>query len=172
VCHHHLSRSTPNPLSFEEFYRSHPLLPARVLDLQGTGDSKVSLKETNGERAPYITLSHCWGSVQPLITTTSTLHSHKDGIEWPHLPKSFQDAITITRGLDIRYIWIDSLCIVRGGGADWAAESVKMGTIYENSYLTIAATAATDGTNGCFTIRDSEVKLRHSHQIRAPTETQ
>jgi hypothetical protein len=159
-------------LSFEEFYRSPPLLPARVLDLQGTGNSKVCLKETNEERAPYITLSHCWGSVQPLITTISTFHSHKDGIEWPLLPKTFQDAITITRGLDIRYIWIDSLCIVQDDEEDWAAESVKMATIYENSYLTIAATAATGGTSGCFTIRDSEAKLRHSHQIRAPTETQ
>lgn len=49
---------------------------------------------------------------------------------------------------------------MQGDEEDWDAESVKMAAIYENSYLTIAATAATDGTKGCSTIPDSEVKLR------------
>ncbi len=58
--HSYSSRLQLNPWSLGESYRRTPLLPARVLDLQATGDSKVCLKETNGERARYITLSHCW----------------------------------------------------------------------------------------------------------------
>jgi Heterokaryon incompatibility protein (HET) len=29
------------------------------------------------------------------------------------LPKTFQDAVAITQMLNIRYLWIDSLCIIQ-----------------------------------------------------------
>lgn len=44
-------------------------------------------------------------------TTTITLLEYtKDGIEWTDLPKTFQEAIMLTRKLGVYYIWIDSLC--------------------------------------------------------------
>lgn len=45
-----------------------------------------------------------------------------------------------------RYIWIDSLCIVQDDAEDWEREAAKMALIFEAAYLTIAATAATNGT--------------------------
>jgi hypothetical protein len=43
-------------------------------------------------------------------------------IPFVELPKTFQDAIVVTRGLGIKYIWIDSLCICRDDKADWERE--------------------------------------------------
>lgn len=69
-------------------------------------------------------------------------------IERQKLPKSFQDAIQVARSLSLEYIWIDSLCIVQDDLNDWIRESKNMCAIYESSWLTIAATAAVDGTVG------------------------
>ena len=69
-------------------------------------------------------------------------------MSWEDIPKTFQDAITVTRYLGFHYIWIDSLCIVQDDNEDWARESAKMSSIYANAVLTIAASAAADDTYG------------------------
>lgn len=83
------------------------------------------------------------------------------GIVWSDLPKTFQDAIEITRALGFSHIWINSLCIVQDDDYDWALESSKMASIYSNSFLTIAATAAEDARGGC---------LRYQNESRQPFE--
>lgn len=98
----------------------------------------------------YTTLSYCWGKAPFIQTTTKTLEARKSCIKWDELPITFRDAIIITRELGIRYIWIDSLCILQDDNHDWEVESSKMSSIYENSYLTIAATHAADSNGGCF----------------------
>lgn len=65
-------------------------------------------------------------------------------------PKTFQDAVALIRALPIRYLWIDSLCIVQDDRADWEREAQKMVDIYESAYLTIAAACATSPSSGCF----------------------
>lgn len=73
-----------------------------------------------------------------------------DGIDFEAMPRTFQDAVTVTRNLGLRYIWIDSLCIIQDDRSDWLTQSLKMGTIYRNAKITIAATGAADGSVGCF----------------------
>lgn len=114
------------------------------------------LYESQGEEAKYIALSHCWGKKLFIKTTISTLKNRKKQIHWRSLSKTFQDAVTITRRLGIEYLWIDSLCIIQDDKADWVTESAKMGSIFQNSYLTIAASHASDGEHGCF-IRTPEL---------------
>jgi hypothetical protein len=58
--------------------------------------------------------------------------------------------VTILRKLDIKYVWIDSLCIIQDSEADWLKESAKMADIYLNAYLTIAGTRAAQGSEGLF----------------------
>ncbi|KAE8373361.1 heterokaryon incompatibility protein-domain-containing protein [Aspergillus bertholletiae] len=100
----------------------------------------------------YITLSHCWGKRLDfnIITTTSNIRSHMREIELDDLPSNFWDAISITRRLGIRYLWIDAICIIQDSPSDWAQESAKMGYIYDGSSLTIAASASQDSTGGCY----------------------
>lgn len=66
------------------------------------------------------------------------------------LSQTFRDAITITRQLNIRYLWIDSLCIIQDDLRDWEFESANMSSIYRSSILTIAAAATVDSVGGCF----------------------
>jgi hypothetical protein len=66
------------------------------------------------------------------------------------LSQTFQDAIMITRRLGIKYLWIDSLCILQDSKSDWEVESAKMGQYYASSWLTIGAGLLGDGTQGCF----------------------
>jgi hypothetical protein len=130
--------------------RELPILPTRVLDLGPPGAlSSISLLVTNGQRARYTALSHCWGAKPPLQTTKATIEALREAIEFTALPKTFQDAIYVTRSLTIRYLWIDSLCIIQDDGFDWERECAKMASVYEGSYLTIAATAAAGGHVGC-----------------------
>jgi hypothetical protein len=93
---------------------------------------------------PYVTLSHCWGNSSPLITTTSTLNNRKDGIPMDTLPKLFRDAVFITRELKIKYLWIDSICIIQDSEEDWSREAARMGDVYRYSYLTLFILDATD----------------------------
>ena len=94
--------------------------------------------------SPYAALSHCWGAKQLFTTTTSTLHLRKTNLNWDSIPATFQDAIRVTRGLSIRYLWIDSLCIIQDDIADWESESSKMGAIYQGAQIVIAASASPD----------------------------
>ncbi|KAK8075092.1 hypothetical protein PG997_009755 [Apiospora hydei] len=80
-------------------------------------------------------VNHCWGGTltKDLKTTSANLRSRFRGIPHEILPPSFRDAVTITRALGVRYLWIDALCIIQDSKEDWAAESVKMASIYGNA---------------------------------------
>ena len=130
------------------------ILPLRVINVGTVDGARPWLEETFGEkRGTYVALSHCWGGHQPLKTTLATRARRRAEIEWSLLPKTFQDAIQITRALGISYIWIDSLCIVQDDEQDWAENAAQMGAIFEGSYITLSATSAKDSTVGCFTSR-------------------
>lgn len=66
------------------------------------------------------------------------------------MPQTFQDAIRYCIELDIAYLWIDALCILQDDNADWQIESARMADIYQNSFITLAATSASCGAEGCF----------------------
>ncbi|OCL14519.1 HET-domain-containing protein [Glonium stellatum] len=112
----------------------------------------VRLVETNGDSGIYATLSHCWGTSIHLTSTRSSLAARKKSIDFNEMPKTFQDVITVARAMSIKYVWIDSLCIMQDD-EDWGRESANMTSVYANSYLTIAATSAKDSSFGCFTPR-------------------
>jgi hypothetical protein len=76
------------------------------------------------------------------------------------LPQSFKDAITVTRNLGLRYLWIYALCIAQDSPKDWDRESSKMGDVFKNSFLTIAVSAtACDGFLTRESHRRSSIKL-------------
>lgn len=129
-------------------------LPTRLLDVGVSDmDLKLRLSKSLPPEAPYLTLSHCWGGK---VFTTLTRNNFQDFLS--HIPtsslsKTFIEAIISTRKLGFRYLWIDSLCIIQGDEADWQHEASMMGTVYANSELNIAASAAPNGDFGCFTTR-------------------
>jgi hypothetical protein len=110
----------------------------------------VKLIEDKKKYAPYVALSHCWGRRQSCITTSETLELYKRGIPWDTIPKTFKDAMQFSLKLGVKYIWIDSLCIIQDRPSDWDIESSKMADVYQNSYLTLAATASSGDSEGCY----------------------
>jgi hypothetical protein len=81
------------------------------------------------------------------------LLQHLERIPISSLPKTLRDAITITRLLNIPYLWIDSLCIIQDDEYDWVTEAPRMGTLYTRAHLVIAASGAQDSSQGCFVHR-------------------
>ncbi|KAH8898022.1 HET-domain-containing protein [Thozetella sp. PMI_491] len=128
-------------------------LPDRVLELNIASPSHVSIRLVEGltEEADYVCLSHRWGpSTLNYRTLKDNLDRQKESIAWESLPKTFQDAASVTSRLGIRYLWIDSLCIVQDDEVDWEAQAAKMCDIYRRAYLTIGASCSADSTEGLF----------------------
>ena len=144
-------------------------MPTRLLDVGTTGSKCLRLHVTDGNSPPlrYTTLSHCWGKIRIERLLETNFDSRVQGIDITTLPKTFQDAIDITHRLGIRYLWIDSLCIIQDSKDDWAKESSVMGSVYQNGFCNIAATAAPDGGTGCFMERDPNLARKCRIRINA-----
>ncbi|CAG9955541.1 unnamed protein product, partial [Clonostachys rosea f. rosea IK726] len=142
-----------------------PFLPTHVIDTNptwgqhGFAENKprgpcIRLVKGEGRRDQYVTLSYCWGiSGKNYKTTSSNLAQHLLEIPWDKLPQTIQDAITVTRKLGIRYLWIDALCIIQArhnddSTSDWPVEATKMGQYYENATCTLAASSSHDCADG------------------------
>ena len=93
-------------------------LPTRLLDVSGVaadGTSKdplLYIPDAN-ERSEHVTLSYCWGQEgnEDFVLTQSKLKRKMDIVPLSGLPQTLRDAITITKRLGFRYLWIDALCI-------------------------------------------------------------
>ncbi|KAI1812232.1 heterokaryon incompatibility protein-domain-containing protein [Poronia punctata] len=142
------------------------ILPTRVLDLEVGKEQQqqqqVCLVLGKGQTGRYVALSHCWGSGRVVRTTKETFAEFTRGIDVAGLNKTFRDAIMVTRRLGLRYLWIDSLCIVQDDAVDWERESARMAQIYSQAHLTIAASAATDGSEGLLRSEPQFSRLRLS----------
>ncbi|KAE8446462.1 hypothetical protein EG329_011925 [Mollisiaceae sp. DMI_Dod_QoI] len=99
---------------------------------------------------PYLTLSHCWGTLDILKLKRNNIDALRNDIPLSSLCKTFQQAIIVTKVLGFRYIWIDSLCIIQDDEEDWLRESATMADVYGNGAVNIAATHAHDGSVGLF----------------------
>jgi hypothetical protein len=135
-------------------------VPTRLLQLQSDSRDVVKLVTTSkhGIKEPYCTLSHSWGPpTMPFTTTTNDnlQQFQREGIETSDLPKNFRHAIDVARFLKMKYIWIDSLCIIqKDGGEDFKREGDQMHRVYQNSYCNIVAADSADSGGGLFRERE------------------
>ncbi|RSL62420.1 hypothetical protein CEP53_004786 [Fusarium sp. AF-6] len=131
-------------------------LPTRLLDLETGSVDTIRLYETQlGDRHEdfkYIALSHPWGeptkSHPHFCTTVENRVAHLASIQLQDLPNTFKDAVITTRAIGLRYLWIDSLCIVQGPGGDFNTESQRMEDVFSSAYCVIAASRATGQWDG------------------------
>ncbi|VUC22596.1 unnamed protein product [Clonostachys rosea] len=132
-----------------------PKLPTRVLDISKQDEGVVSLIESNGLQGDFCALSYCWGKgVHGMITTRETIADHYGGMKIDLLPQTFKDAIQLTSEIGIKYLWIDSLCIIQDDDDDWASEADAMANVYQHAFLVIAADGASHSGGGCFVRRN------------------
>ena len=136
---------------------SAPWLPTRLIDLsecRTTGMVSLVSGCDLSTRTIYMTLSHTWGAKPCLKLTTLTRNTLAAGLRIKALPLTFREACFVALELQCNHIWIDSLCIIQDSEADWLHESSLMASVYANSSLTIAASAAEDSHSGLFQRRD------------------
>ena len=86
--------------------------------------------------------------------TADTFATLVSGIPPSSLPKTFRNAIALVREFGIRYLRIDSLCILQDSSEDWQQQGDVMGQIYKSCALCLAATSATNCNGGLFFERD------------------
>ncbi|KAK1635689.1 heterokaryon incompatibility protein-domain-containing protein, partial [Colletotrichum phormii] len=125
-------------------------VPTRLLDLESSDNDEVRLSTSVPAHEKYATLSHCWGKSQILTLQRANIESFRAGIQVGTLPKTFRDTISILKRLGLRYLWIDSLCIIQDSVDDWRKESITMAEVYRNGVINIAATAASGGDEGLY----------------------
>ncbi|PVH94712.1 HET-domain-containing protein, partial [Periconia macrospinosa] len=115
------------------------MLPTRVVDVGDSAHNPKIYESLPGEEGIYCALSYCWGRDQTLTTTSSTLEDRKVGFHLDRLPKTIRDAVQLARSLHIKYLWVDSLCIVQDSTGDWEREAARMCAVYSSAAITFAA---------------------------------
>jgi hypothetical protein len=123
------------------------------------------------DRGEYITLSHCWGTwgaKELPVLTKSNIDARVDhGMDLSLLPPTFRDAVEVAGCFNseyislpfllrsmligvVRWLWIDSLCIIQDSREDWQREAPMMCHVYQNAFLNISADHAIDARGSCF----------------------
>jgi Heterokaryon incompatibility protein (HET) len=99
----------------------------------------------------YMALSHSWGALEFLKLTESELPSWiEHGISIDALPPTFRDAVSVVRRVGLRFLWIDSLCIIQDSREDWRRSAAQMKDIYSNAACVIAAVASWTSSESFF----------------------
>jgi hypothetical protein len=139
-------------------------MPKRLIDLGAQySNENLRLRESIAEGSQYgrkyIALSHSWqfSQAHKARTLKENLQQRMQCIPQSDLSRTFCDTIAITKWLGVRYLWIDTLCIIQDSENDWADQVAEMGSIFEGAYLTISAHYDPNGSekDGCFLERKS-----------------
>ena len=91
---------------------------ARLIELHDTADPAVNIE--------YAALSHCWDGQSNFNLQSSNISSFKQGIRVDQRLKTFRNAIQVCDFLDIRCLWIDSLCNMQDCRKDWLENAATM----------------------------------------------
>jgi hypothetical protein len=84
--HHQTCHRPPEP----------PWAPTRLIEIRETPHGHKLRITTGRPHEPYVALSHCWGTAQEFKLLSHNLADMQLNIDISRLPKTFQDAITIT----------------------------------------------------------------------------
>lgn len=108
----------------------------RIVEVSHRRDAAESQEEYNR----YITLSYRWtDEVKRTNLTTENKAEFERSIPTSNWPKVYWDAVSMAHQLSVRYLWIDSLCIIQNQKEDWIKQAALMGDIYSGGLLNLAA---------------------------------
>jgi hypothetical protein len=145
-------------------FQGTPALPTRLIDVSQAKVGTVRIVEREEvESLPdhrYIALSHPWGAKPHFCSwsdefandpknpwaANNSISINRRGIRDKDLPATFQDAVSTTRALGVRYLWIDSLCLVQDKIS--TLELSQMESVYNSAYCVLTASWATSQNSG------------------------
>lgn len=97
----------------------------------------------------YVALSYVWGPANWPRTMTSNLNLYKkvNFFRNEKLPKTISHAVELVEALGMRYLWVDSLCLVQD---DPMKQSMIQGmdAVYGDAYLCLIAASEDDAHAG------------------------
>ena len=106
----------------------------------------------------YAALSYVWGQTETIKTAKDNLaYLLEEGSIFAHeslLPRTIRDTIRLLELLDIKYLWVDCLCIVQDDAEVKHAQIQEMGSVYARAYVTIIAANGWDANHGLRGIRN------------------
>lgn len=113
--------------------------PSRLVHIEPGPNTMRLIEAPPYMKDPYVALSHCWDVVKGdhLILTKDTLSVLPCSNSTSILCPLYTDAVIVCRKLDIKYLWIDSLCIIQDDPDDWECKAAKMADVYKGAHLTI-----------------------------------
>lgn len=124
----------------------------------------MKLEEKSGRCEWYVALSHCWGTGDDLKSKMMDFQRElRIGMDPKLLPKTFRDAVHFTRQIGVRYLWIDSFCIIQDSDADWEEQNPKMASVYQGALCTIAAAASRDSSGGLYDSNEMKSYVHFEH---------
>lgn len=155
-------------------FKGTDFLPTRLLDL-GPQKNLESIRLINSPQIVpsdvsdvprYAALSYCWGpsfatdGVQQVCTKVGNIESMRRHVPKQAIPQVILDAIEVCKALSIRYLWVDSLCIIQDELSDWERESASMTLIYKNAFVTICTPSSRSSNEGFL--------VRHRRHVAIP----
>jgi hypothetical protein len=125
-------------------------VPTRLLKIEFDGAQMCAslvdnLTETH---CMWAALTYVWGGDQEFQTTLSSLPTMKEKFHVRRLPQTIQDALTVCNGLNLKFLWVDCLCIIQNDAQDLARELAAMPQIYQQAWVTISASTASSADDG------------------------
>ncbi|KAK0730085.1 heterokaryon incompatibility protein-domain-containing protein [Lasiosphaeris hirsuta] len=123
------------------------------------------------ERCDYAALSYVWGrlptilnrggdkaevpillttrdNLKSLCTSRSLSQSRPGARRTGGIPHTIRDAMDLTRRIGMRYLWVDTLCIVQDDPRDKQQLIGIMDDVYNNAVFTIVAASGDDAKSG------------------------
>ncbi|RYP26262.1 hypothetical protein DL767_008112 [Monosporascus sp. MG133] len=112
----------------------------------------------------FVALSYVWGTTNTVVLTknNSSKLAEKGALQDVELPATIRDAVTVTRQLGVRYMWVDALCIRQDDEEHKALQIEQMASVYASAFLTIVAAAGDHADSGL-----SRVSVPWKHKIEA-----
>ena len=98
----------------------------------------------------YAALSYVWGKTeQPILRKDNfKLLVNKDSLNSLSIPQTIKDAMQVCRLLGLRYLWVDSLCIIQDSHDHARGQISNMHNVYREAYLSIVVAAGADCASG------------------------
>ncbi|KAI0548015.1 heterokaryon incompatibility protein-domain-containing protein [Xylaria curta] len=169
-------------------------LPSRCIEIREPGVTNCSmgssptgmiqseswdwqLSVTAGKTGKYIVLSHRWnGAAKACQTTKSNYSDRLKGTRHEStnmgLSRLFMDICRLAYRFHVRYVWIDTICIIQDDPDDWKQESAKMADYYQKAWLNLSATVTTadgglvDSTQAEYLSRVSRLPYRNKSGVQ------
>jgi hypothetical protein len=125
----------------------------RLIDVLDIMLAEFSINTETATSLPrYVALSYVWGAVPTarLSSASLSLFARPGGMRrlLSMLPRTILDAITAVQKLGLRYLWVDSLCLVQNDEEDLQLGIRVMDIIYQSAYLVLVAADGHDANAG------------------------